>query len=188
MAKNKNNLTELQQAVADTYLLLPLEDRNPTEAYRAVRPKASDRTAQVEGLRILSIPDVIKYVDRRIDEMAALVQEEQNYTMQDVVGDLIRLKNKCMGDELITRTKKVKCTAEETKKTGDTHKVVKEEMLIFNPAGAKEALKLLAESFGGLKHNVNLSGKVEGGALVVPMAGTLEEWQKTHFPKQTTKH
>jgi hypothetical protein len=144
--KNENGLTELQQAVADAYLLLPLEGRSASAAYRAVRPNATARTVEVEGARILSITEVKNYIEEREAEIIRAIQEEQRYNMNNVVADLIELKEICMG-------KRPVAIIEEENKEGEKVAV---EIKKVNPQGAARALELLGKSFGGFTDKISV--------------------------------
>lgn len=89
--KNANGLTELQQAVADAYLLQPRENRSATEAYRMVRPKANTRACESHGSRIMSLDEVQAYVADREKDIIEQIREKQLITEEEVIQELVHL-------------------------------------------------------------------------------------------------
>lgn len=89
--KNENGLTELQQEFADAYLLLPREDRSGTAAYKAIRPKATQRGAESQGNRLLSISEVKAYIADREKDVVAEIREKQLITEEEVITELAHM-------------------------------------------------------------------------------------------------
>ena len=92
MAKrNKNGLTDLQQAFCDAYLKQSFNDRTATGAYKVIRPKATQKTAEAESSRIMGIPSVAEYIDERTEKIIDDVEAKQLVTHADIVKELMHV-------------------------------------------------------------------------------------------------
>ncbi len=160
--RNVNNLTDKWQVFCDTYLENGL---NQTEAYKAAYPKASQATAEREASRLIRKAEVALYLSTRMAE----IMRKSQITQDDVLKDLIELKEKCMGRIESEVLVEFMGTAD-----SENHKV-------FNPAGAKAALELLGkylDMWKGDKQD-NPLGVV---AIPVPAGMTIDEWQRLYYP------
>jgi len=92
MAKrNKNGLTDLQQAFADAYLKQSLNERSASAAYKTIRPKATPATAKVQGPRMLTKACVAEYVDERTEKIIDDVEAKQLVSHADIVQELMHV-------------------------------------------------------------------------------------------------
>jgi len=88
---NRNGITELQQAFADAYLRMPFNKRTASGAYKAIKPKATIQTAEVQGCRMLRMPMVAKYVDDRTNKIINDIEAKQLVTHADIVTELMHV-------------------------------------------------------------------------------------------------
>jgi len=77
--KNKNGLTPNQQIFADEWL----KDRNGTRAYLAAYPAVKkDKTARSAAPRVLAYVSVKAYTDKRLEELSATSQIDQEWVLE----------------------------------------------------------------------------------------------------------
>jgi phage terminase small subunit len=114
------DLTDQQKLFCQEYIV----DLNATQA--AIRAKYSEDSASQQGSRLLSIDKVQDYVSKLQDERSNRV----SVTADDVLKDLLYLKDVCLGKEEITVT--------DSDGSLTTTKVFKE-------AGANKALESLGK-------------------------------------------
>ena len=115
-----SKLTAKQQAFCEEYMV----DLNGAQA--AIRAKYSEDSASQQGSRLLSIDKVQAYITELQDERS----ERVSVTADDVLKDLLYLKDVCLGKEEITVT--------DSDGSLTTTKVFKE-------AGANKALESLGK-------------------------------------------
>jgi len=85
MAKKKRTKTEAnERAFVEEYIA---NGRNATQAYKKFHPRVTDRTATVEGSKLLTKPDVQAYLKKREEAL----QEKLELTTERVLRELARL-------------------------------------------------------------------------------------------------
>lgn len=129
-------LTPKQELFITEYCI----DLNATRAYKEVYKVDNDNTAAVNANRLLRNAKVKTEIDKRLVKRA----NDNGVTADMVLGDLMELKDKCLGRKPITQT----ITLED----GKTIDVTK---TIFDASGAKASLELLG------KHLKLFTDKVE---------------------------
>lgn len=133
-------MTEKQERFCEEYV----KDLNPVRAYMAVYKNCrKERTASAAAARLLA--DVS--VSARVRELKEQVTERNLITAEDVVRDLIEVKNRCM------QAVPVKIWDEEEHKYVDS-----EAEYSFDSKGANTALKMLGEYVGMFEKKVKISG------------------------------
>ncbi|WP_444917633.1 terminase small subunit [Microbulbifer sp. JMSA003] len=81
--RNHNNLTDKWQVFADAYLAD--KELNATKAYKAAYPKASQRTAEVNGAELLRNTEVAKYIGKAQRARPERTQINADYVLNRLV-------------------------------------------------------------------------------------------------------
>jgi phage terminase small subunit len=121
-----------------------LVDLNGTKAYSRVYPDAAKTSARRLASQLLTNVDVKK----RIYELAHERAERVEVTADDVVRDLIEVKNRCMQTVPVTKHKE-----------DDEGEVVEIGEFQFNATGALKSLELLG------RHLKMFTDKIEVGGI-----------------------
>ena len=133
-------MTEKQERFCEEYV----KDLNPVRAYMAVYKNCrKERTASAAAARLLA--DVS--VSVRVRELKEQITEKNMITAEDVVRDLIEVKNRCM------QAVPVKVWDEEEHAYVDS-----DAEYSFDSKGANTALKMLGEYVGMFEKKVKISG------------------------------
>lgn len=143
-SKGRGKLTDKQQRFVEEYLI----DLNATQA--AIRAGYSVDTAYSQGQRLLKNVEVQTAIQEAMSKRSDRVQISQD----DVLRDLMELRDMCMGRKSITVTDTVKNNQEGTVKAVDNP------IFAFEPTGANKALELLGKHLGMFSQKVELSGTV----------------------------
>ncbi|HIF5510040.1 terminase small subunit [Pasteurella multocida] len=139
--RGKTKLTDKQKRFVEEYLI----DLNATQA--AIRAGYAEKAANREGSRLLSNVDIQEAIQKAQNTRAERVQISQD----DVLRDLMELRDMCMGRKSFIVTDTVKNNQEGTVNTVDNH------VYAFEPAGANKALELLGKHLGMFKERVDLT-------------------------------
>lgn len=195
--KNANGLTELQQAFADAYLLQPLNSRSAAGAYKAIRPQATNRTAEVEGSKLLRKTE--HYIAARDLVIAKQVEEKQLISTEEVIGELKNLGQASLTDlmswdeegnvqfkasaDLDARGRaavkglKVTSTIVRARDGGETE-TRRMELTMHDKVRPLELLGKYKE-LGLFTDKIEHSGEVKGsGIVVLPATASHDEWQQ----------
>lgn len=133
-------MTDKQERFCQEYVI----DLDPVRAYMAVyKTCKKERTASAAAARMLA--DV--NVSARVRELKASVAEKALITAEDVVRDLIEVKNRCMTAVPV-----------QIWDPGAHAYVPSEAEYTFDSKGANTALKMLGEYVGIFEKKVRLSG------------------------------
>ncbi len=139
--RGKTKLTDKQKRFVEEYLI----DLNATQA--AIRTGYSEKTAYSIGQENLKKPEVQTAIQEAQNKRSERVQISQD----DVLRDLMELRDMCMGRKSVIVTDTVKNNQEGTVNTVDNH------VYAFEPAGANKALELLGKHLGMFKERVDLT-------------------------------
>lgn len=144
------NLSPKDREFADLYFGGPDDLRgNATACYRAIHPRAKQRTCEVNGSRKLSQAEVVDYLESKREALTVAT----GINAQWVLEQSVRLYDRCMGD--------ASYPVEYQRTDPETGIVTVETYYIrsFNPAGAKAALELIGRNRGiqAFKDNVEVS-------------------------------
>ena len=132
-------MTEKQMRFCEEYVI----DLNPIRAYKAVYKNCrSDRSASACASKLLSNPNILA----RVRELQLEVAQKAMISAEDVVRDLITIKDRCMQAE------PVKVWDSETKSY-----VPSDAEYIFDSKGATAALKLLGDHLGMFQKKVEVT-------------------------------
>lgn len=138
-------LNKRQRLFVENYLI----DLNATQA--AIRAGYSEDTATEQGSRLLSYVNVKQAVEKAMQERI----ERVKITADDVLDDLIDLKDMCMARKNVTRTIMMK--------SGESEPPVPVEIegKVFEPNAARGALDLVGKHLGMWKDKLEVSGDLE---------------------------
>ncbi|OOF68490.1 terminase [Rodentibacter pneumotropicus] len=140
-SKGVGKLTDKQKRFVEEYLI----DLNGKQA--AIRTGYSESTAEQQASRLLSYVKVQEAIQIAQNNRSARVQ----VTQDDVLRDLLEVRDICMGRKSIIVTDTVK-NNQEGKITA-----VDNPIFAFEPAGANKALELLGKHLGMFKDRVDLT-------------------------------
>lgn len=143
-SKGVGKLTDKQQRFVEEYLI----DLNATQA--AIRAGYSAETARQIGAENLSKPVIQDAIQEAQNKRSERVQISQD----DVLRDLMELRDMCMGRKSVIVTDTVKNNQEGKVITVDNH------IYAFEPAGANKTLELIGKHLGMYTQKVELSGSV----------------------------
>ncbi len=145
-SKGRGNakLTDKQQRFVEEYLI----DLNATQA--AIRAGYSADTAAVIGCENLIKPNIQAAIQEAQNKRSERVQISQD----DVLRDLMLVRDMCMGRRSVIVTDTVKNNQEGTVTAVDNP------VYAFEPTGANKALELLGKHLGMFSQKVELSGTV----------------------------
>ncbi|MGX2974477.1 terminase small subunit [Ursidibacter arcticus] len=143
-SKGVGKLTDKQQRFVEEYLI----DLNATQA--AIRAGYSAETARQIGAENLSKPVIQDAIQEAQNKRSERVQISQD----DVLRDLMELRDMCMGRKSVIVT--------DTVKNNQEGKVIAVDNPIyaFESAGANKALELIGKHLGMFSQRVELSGTV----------------------------
>ncbi|MFP4773896.1 terminase small subunit [Pasteurella multocida] len=139
--RGKTKLTDKQKRFVEEYLI----DLNATQA--AIRAGYAEKAANREGSRLLSNVDIQDEIQKAQNKRSERVQISQD----DVLRDLIELRDMCMARKSVIVTDTVKNNQEGTVTAVDNH------VYAFEPAGANKALELLGKHLGMFKDRVDVT-------------------------------
>lgn len=136
-------LTNQQKRFCEEYV----KDLNGTRAYLAAYPGCKKKdSARANASKLLAKTNVSAYV-RELNER---ISEKLQITAEDVVRDLIKVKDRCMQAEPVKVW------------DPDSHSLVDSDAeYTFDSKGANQALKLLGDHLGMFRQKVEVSGDVE---------------------------
>ncbi|QIA76657.1 terminase small subunit [Rodentibacter caecimuris] len=140
-SKGVGKLTDKQKRFVEEYLI----DLNGKQA--AIRTGYSESTAEQQASRLLSYVKVQEAIQIAQNNRSARVQ----VTQDDVLRDLLEVRDICMGRKSIIVTDTVK-NNQEGKITA-----VDNPVFAFEPSGANKALELLGKHLGMFKDRVDLT-------------------------------
>ncbi|MCR1838594.1 terminase small subunit [Pasteurella caecimuris] len=140
-SKGVGKLTDKQKRFVEEYLI----DLNGKQA--AIRTGYSESTAEQQASRLLSYVKVQEAIQIAQNNRSARVQ----VTQDDVLRDLLEVRDICMGRKSIIVTDTVK-NNQEGKITA-----VDNPIFAFEPTGANKALELLGKHLGMFKDRVDLT-------------------------------
>lgn len=133
-------MTEKQERFCQEFV----KDLNPVRAYMAVYKSCKkERTASAAAARLLANVNI----SARVRELKEQVTEKNLITAEDVVRDLVEVKNRCM------QAVPVKVWDEEEHAYVDS-----DAEYSFDSKGANTALKMLGEYVGMFEKKVKISG------------------------------
>lgn len=136
-------MTDKQERFCQEYVI----DLNPIRAYMAVYKNcSSERSASAAAARLLA--DV--NISVRVRELKEKVAEKTEITAEEVLRDLIEVKNRCMQSVPV----KVWSPEEHAYVDSDAE-------YTFDSKGANTALKMLGEYCGMFEKKIRLSGVEE---------------------------
>lgn len=177
---NENGLTPLQQAVADAYLAMPMADRCAAAAYRSARPKATRKTSEAEGSRLLGKPSVKAYLQRMDSEILKRAKEKIGCTQERLLTEMCRLAYYDPADFIGVRGPEDIAELPE-----DARRAIigfgwdrrgNFILKLHNKQPSHEQLGRIMKMFTDkLEHG----GKVEG-PVVLPAELSVEEWRRRH--------
>ncbi|HHE3599680.1 terminase small subunit [Pasteurella multocida] len=143
--RGESKLTDKQKRFIEEYLI----DLNATQA--AIRAGYAEKTANREGSRLLSNVDIQEAIQEAKNKRSERVQISQD----DVLRDLIELRDMCMARKSVIVTDTVKNNQEGTVTAIDNS------VYAFEPAGANKALELLGKHLGMFSQKVEVSGDLQ---------------------------
>jgi len=129
----------------EMFALEYIVDLNATKAYMRVNPDAAYSTCSTEGSKMLAKSKVKDLVDKLKKERA----EKVKITAEDVLHDLIDIKDRCMQKE---RVMEFDTDAKCMMPTGEWQ---------FKEQGALKAVELLGKHLKMFKDQLQLSGTLE---------------------------
>ncbi len=185
MARNENNLTVLEQALCDQYFAMPVESRNPTAAYKLLKPGGNPNSASSTAGGIFRRKQVSSYIKKITKEMTVVLQEAAAYDMESCVQDLLVVKEMAMGRAPIGKTM-VNINFGKVHKKGKLKgrrldaEWVERDRYEVNLEQARKALELIGKHFGGFQDNLNVNLQGTVALLEVPADLSPEQWHK-HF-------
>lgn len=136
-------MTDKQQLFCEEYV----KDRNPVRAYMAVYKNCkTERSAAACASRMLKNANI----SARVRELSEVVTEHAMITAEDVVRDLIEIKNRCM------KAVPVKVWSEKEHAYVDS-----DAEYTFDSRGANAALKMLGEYCGMFEKRIRVNGLEE---------------------------
>lgn len=153
MAKNDNDLGLTQQQILFCNEYIADRELNVANAYMKAYPKCKTvKNANAAGSRLLANVNVASYIKELMEERTQRVQ----YTADDVIRDLLEVKNRCMTAEPV---KQWDYDAKEMCETGE---------YVFDSKGANQALKLLGDHLGMFnKNKLEISGSIQAGVTII---------------------
>ncbi|OOF47925.1 terminase [Rodentibacter genomosp. 1] len=140
-SKCVGRLTDKQQRFVEEYLV----DLNATQA--AIRAGYKAENARQIGSENLSKPDIQEAIQIAKDKRSERVQISQD----DVLRDLLEVRDICMGRKSVVLTDVVKNAQEGTVNAIDNP------VFVFEPTSANKALELLGKHLGMFKDRVDLT-------------------------------
>lgn len=195
--KDKYGLTKLQRAFADAYLLLPRESRSAAAAYKKVKPKVSQRSAEVQGSVQLNAPEVAAYISAREKDVIAEIREKQIISEEEVIQELAHMGLARLTDVLVwdeqgnvryrssdeldargrAAVKGIKMTiTEQENRQGEVRTTKRMELLMHDKIKPLELLGKYRE-LGLFTEKVEIGGN-GGGLVVLPAPTNQDEWLK----------
>ena len=138
-------LNKKQRLFVENYLI----DLNATQA--AIRAGYSEGTATEQGSRLLTYVNVKQAVEKAMEERI----EKVKITAEEVLDDLIELKDMCMARKNVARTVMLKPSENEAPVP------VEIEGKVFEPNAARGALDLVGKHLGMWKDKLEVSGDLD---------------------------
>lgn len=132
-----NKLSEKQKRFCEEYV----KDMNGTQA--AIRAGYSEKTARSIANENLTKPDIQTY----IQELQTNIQKRNAISVDEIVQDLIEVKNRCMQKVPVTKFDK------STKLNIQVADELGRDVWQFDAQGALKALDLLMKHLGGYKED-----------------------------------
>ena len=164
----KPSVTGKMMRFAQEYVI----DRNATQA--AIRAGYSERSAYAQGTALLKKHEVLQEIDRLTQELS----ENAKLTAEQIVADLIEVKERCMQRAPVM----VRAGKEMVQAVDDEGRNVWQ----FDAKGANKSLELLGKHLGMFVERRELTGKNGGplqvqacGVLLVPAEVSLTDWQQS---------
>lgn len=137
--RGEPKLTDKQKRFIEEYLI----DLNATQA--AIRAGYSQKTADVQGTQnLVKLKVFIQEAQNKRSERVQISQD-------DVLRDLMELRDMCMGRKSVIVTDTVKNNQEGTVTAVDNP------VYAFEPTGANKALELLGKHLGMFKERIDLT-------------------------------
>lgn len=143
--KGEGPLNKRQQLFVENYLI----DLNGAQA--AIRAGYSKAAAKEMASRLLTYANVKKAVDEAMEER----MEKVKITAEEVLDDLLELKDMCMARKNVSRTIMIK--------SGESEPPVPVEIegKVFEPNAARGALDLVGKHLGMWKDKLEVTGDLE---------------------------
>lgn len=157
-----SNLTAKQQCFVDEYLI----DLNGTQAY--IRAGYQSKSPEVEASKLLRNPKV----KEKIDEAMGKRQDRLKLTQDEVLQDLMDLRDMCMGKKPVKVMTIVKNARE------GTAEPVEVEGVVFEPAAANRTLELLGKHMRMFTDRMDVTSngqEIKSGVLLMP--DVKEKWE-----------
>lgn len=187
MPKNQHGLNHAQQVFADCYRSHPEYKGNAKASYMYAYPKCAEKSAEVNGCKLLRNPKIEAYLQSKQEEAEKAADVTQERILQELCSQAFfdpadfydQDGNLKLIHDIPEDARRALAGIEAVAEGGGDDESGPVTTVKVKYVAKVPALQLLMRYMGMLKDKVEHSGEIKGaGVLVLPEGQSLEEWQK----------